>query len=580
MPGDRERVASSLSPMDVTLQQHADDFCDWLIKKSPTFGHLIGDYRYIDQIEDLTRQVEDDSIAELERLTEAVEALDPDALSATDTITRRVLLHEIDAAATPLFTRMAEINVDPTMGVQAKLLQAVGSLRLAEAAHAEAMLVKWTKVHGLFQQAVQRLKQGVARERTPVHGPTEAVVAQIDTYLASPIDQDPFVTMTAPPGFSEPQTADWRSQLASTVEKHVRPGFQAYRDALVNDVLAHTRPDERPGLCWLDDGPDAYERHIRWHTTVELPALAIHETGLEVIRQLAEEYVVLGSAALGTSDLSKIFDRMRSDSTLYFSTSEEVVEVARAAMDRATRLAPEWFGRLPSAPCVVEEVPPSVAKETPAGYYFPPATDGSRPATYFVNSSGPRTRPRYGAEALAFHEAMPGHHLQVALAQEREQNHPFRQHAYITAFDEGWGLYAERLANEMGLYSDDVARLGMLAADSLRAGRLVVDTGLHALGWSRQQAVEYLVENTPVPVAEIVVEVDRYIGSPGQALGYMVGRREIEARRREAESQLGDQFDIGAFHDTVIGSGPLPLPVLKDVVDAWIDSHGQTDEWT
>jgi uncharacterized protein (DUF885 family) len=243
---------------------------------------------------------------------------------------------------------------------------------------------------------------------------------------------------------------------------------------------------------------------------------------------------------------------------------------AEQALARAKETIPDWFGRLPNADCVVVDIPDVAAKDATIAYYLQPAADGSRPGSYYINVSEPTTRTMFESEVLAFHESIPGHHLQIAIAQELEGIPDFRRHAWITAYGEGWGLYVERLADEMGLYSGDLARLGILSFDSWRACRLVVDTGLHALGWSRQEAIDYLMENSPQAVNNIVNEVDRYIAWPGQALAYMIGRREIVRLREEAESTMGARFDIKGFHDTVLGSGPVPLPVLQDLVAEWI----------
>lgn len=215
------------------------------------------------------------------------------------------------------------------------------------------------------------------------------------------------------------------------------------------------------------------------------------------------------------------------------------------------------------------EVPAPGAADAPIAYYLPPATDGSRPGSYFINTTEPTTRTRYEAEALAFHESIPGHHLQIAIAQELEDIPEFRKHALVTVYVEGWGLYTERLADEMGLYSGPLQRMGMLSFDSWRASRLVVDTGIHALGWSKQEAIDYMVANSPQALNNIETEVERYIGMPGQALAYMIGRREIMRLRSEAKRALGDRFDIKGFHDTVLGSGPVPLGILARLVTDW-----------
>jgi uncharacterized protein (DUF885 family) len=225
----------------------------------------------------------------------------------------------------------------------------------------------------------------------------------------------------------------------------------------------------------------------------------------------------------------------------------------------------DWFGILPRADCDVE-----ATNNGALAYYFPPPQDGSRGAVFFMNTGVPSDWGRYQIEATAYHEGIPGHHLQIAIASELEGIPEFRKRAFLAAYGEGWGLYTERLADEMGLYSTPMDRVGMLCADSMRACRLVVDTGMHALGWSRQQAIDYMVANSPMREGQVRAEIDRYVTSPGQALAYMIGRLEIQRIRAEAEAALGDRFDIRAFHDTVVGSGCMPLPTLERHVRDWV----------
>jgi uncharacterized protein (DUF885 family) len=230
----------------------------------------------------------------------------------------------------------------------------------------------------------------------------------------------------------------------------------------------------------------------------------------------------------------------------------------------------DWFGRLPEADCDIQPVPAFLSASAPPAYYFPPAQDGSRGGTYFLNTRNASSMFRFEGQATAFHEAIPGHHLQLAIASELTDVPAFQQHALQTAYIEGWGLYAERLANEMGLYRSDRDLLGMLAMDAFRAARLVVDTGLHAKGWSRAQAIDYMRAHTPLPYGTIDVEVDRYIAIPGQALSYKLGQLEIQRLRDEARNALRDRFAIDGFHDTVLGSGAVTLGVLGDLVDDWV----------
>jgi uncharacterized protein (DUF885 family) len=322
-------------------------------------------------------------------------------------------------------------------------------------------------------------------------------------------------------------------------------------------VLPHARTDEECGLRHLDGGEEAYAAALRRYTTTDKSAQEIHDIGLAQVEKLADEYRALGPEVVGSDDLEQIFESMRTDPALHFETGDQLVEASRVAMDRAWKAMPDWFAVLPQAPCAVQATT-SGAK----AFYFPPAADGSRGGTFFVNVSDPSSWGTFELESMAFHEGIPGHHLQLAIAGELRDVPDLRKHIVNSAYAEGWGLYTERLSDEMGLYSGPVDRMGMYSADSMRACRLVVDTGLHALGWSREQAVRFMVENSPLAEGVVRPEVDRYIVSPGQATSYMIGRLEIQRMRAEAEQRQGDRFDVKAFHDAVLGSGGMPLDVL------------------
>jgi uncharacterized protein (DUF885 family) len=337
------------------------------------------------------------------------------------------------------------------------------------------------------------------------------------------------------------------------------------RDAIRDEVAPNARPNDRAGVMWLPDGEVIYSRAIHRYTTLPMQAGEIHEVGLQQIARLEDEYRVLGSSVLGTNDVAAIYQTLREDPDLHHTSGEDVVTASETAMQTAKAEMGSWFGRLPYTDCVVRET-----KSGPIAFYFPPALDGTRPGVFFMNTVDPTSWGRFEIECTSFHEGIPGHHLQIAIAQELGDQIPsFRQHGYIAAFSEGWGLYTERLADEMGLYSSPLDRMGMLAADSMRACRLVVDTGMHALGWSREDAIGYLTENSPMSLHSITEEVDRYLVMPGQALSYMIGRLEIERLRADAAAALGDRFDIKGFHDTVIGSASVPLESLDRLVGEW-----------
>jgi uncharacterized protein (DUF885 family) len=323
----------------------------------------------------------------------------------------------------------------------------------------------------------------------------------------------------------------------------------------------------------LAGGDEAYRRLIRHHTSLDLTPEELHGTGLREIERIDAEFVELGGRGLGTPGLAETLGRLRADSGLYFSTREEVFAKAGSALARAREAIADWFGILPQAPCEVVAMAAHEEKHSTIAYYRQPAEDGSRPGQYYVNTSEPGTRPRYEAEVLAYHEAIPGHHLQIAIAQELDGLPDFRRHLGVTAFWEGWGLYTERLSDEMGLYSADLDRLGVLSFDAWRACRLVVDTGLHAFGWTRQQAIDFTTEHTALAENNILNEVDRYLVWPGQALAYKTGQLEIRRLRAEAESRLGARFDIRAFHDAVLSGGALPLTTLRGIVTDWVEGR-------
>jgi uncharacterized protein (DUF885 family) len=306
------------------------------------------------------------------------------------------------------------------------------------------------------------------------------------------------------------------------------------------------------------------------HTSLDLSPEEIHDRGLREVHRITAEMRELGRRVLDTDDLETIHRLLREDPALHFTTRDEVQAKAEEALRRAEKAAPEWFGFLPQARCRVVRMEPHEEKNSTIAYYFQPAADGSRPGSYYINTYAPATRPRYEAEALAFHEAVPGHHLQIAVAQELEGLPEFRRHSGVTAYIEGWGLYTERLCDEMGLYSGDLDRIGMLSYDSWRACRLVVDTGMHALGWSRQDAIDYMLANTVLAENNIVNEVDRYITWPGQALAYKIGQQEILRLREGARERLGDRFDIKGFHDAVLGEGAVDLRTLDAIVKRWV----------
>ncbi|HZC33740.1 MAG TPA: DUF885 domain-containing protein [Candidatus Bathyarchaeia archaeon] len=544
----------------------AQEYFEYLLTAWPTWGHLMGNYQNAALFDDASRAGEDEEIRRRREFVARAEAIPADGLSAQDTITREMLAFDGRRNADILEARFAEFGVDPIFGPVAALPVYMPKMPIPDSTVAEAMI---PKVHGMarnFRDMADRSLEGIARNRTPAAFAVDDTVAQIDRWLATPIAEDPLLHTAEPTGVTDPDA--WRARLREAIETDVRPAMARYRDVIRDKVRPKSRSDQQVGLVWLGDGEDAYSRMVRYHTTLDLPAQRIHEIGLEQIEKLADEYRALGPDVLGTSDVPEIFRRLRDDPALHHTNGADIVTASKAALAKATGAMGDWFGILPKAGCEVEEV-----QSGAIAFYFPPAKDGSRPGVFFMNTSDPTGWGRYQIEATSYHEGIPGHHLQLAISTELTSVPEFRKRAFIAAYGEGWGLYSERLADEMGIYSTPLDRMGMLEADSMRACRLVVDTGMHALGWSRQKAIDYMTENSPMRVSQIVPEIDRYAVTPGQALAYMIGRLEIQRMRREAESALGDRFDIKAFHDAVLGSGLMPLPVLDRVVRDWVEGQ-------
>jgi uncharacterized protein (DUF885 family) len=546
------------------LDRIGAEYWEHELEREPTTALLLGDHRFDDRFEDGSRAGEDAAIASLRRFAADAAAIEPGELTADDEAARDLLCFEASTTADALETRQAQLAVNHAIGIQTQVPVAFQQIPLLEPAHAAAMVAKFGELGRGIRQLADRLVEGVEAGRTPPRLACDRTVEQLDALLVSEVAGDPLLEIPPPPAMSEDEVASWRSQLADVITREVRPAWAEYRRVIAEEVAPAARPDDQPGLSWLDDGEATYRRLLHRHTSTDLTAQQIHDIGLGQIAKLADEYRELGAEVLGTDDLDEIFTRLRSDDELLFEDGPTIVAASERAMAKARAAMGDWFGRLPKADCLVRETPVG-----PLAFYYPPAADGSRPGTFFVNTSDPTAWHRYEIEAMAYHEGIPGHHLQIAIAGELDGVAEFRKHLHINAYVEGWGLYTERLADEMGLYAGPLERIGMLSADSMRASRLVLDTGLHAMGWSRQQAIDYFAANSPMSLGLIEAEVDRYVGMPGQACGYMIGRLEILRMRAEAMETMGDRFDIKGFHDTVLGSGSVPLATLDRLVRSW-----------
>jgi len=547
------------------LRKLADDYWEWTLKVNPSEAHMLGDYRYIDRVEDASRAAEDEEIATKRAYAAKARSFDPETLSSADKITRETLIYDCEATADVIEMRQAEFGIDPIFGLQAVYQVMMPQFTVETPDHADGMLDKLRAIAVQIDQVTDRLREGVAAGRVNADFAVESTVQQLDAVLDSPIEESAFLKAQMPDGYTEEDKARWMERAKAIVESEINPAMDRYRAYIRDTVGPIARSNEEAGLKYLPDGDLIYSRLLHRFTTLHMPAEEIHEIGLQQIDRLASEYLEVAGPLLDMTSLDDIMTALREDPELHHTSGEDVVRHAEEAFAAAKAEMPNWFGRLPKSDCFVQET-----HHGPVAFYYPPAEDGSRQGTFFMNTADPTSWSTYEVQSTAFHEGIPGHHLQIAIAQELGDSIPaFQRNGFISAYGEGWGLYTERLADEMGLYSTPLDRVGMLSADSMRACRLVVDTGMHALGWSRQKAIDYVAANSPLSMHSIVQEIDRYLSFPGQAVSYMIGRIEIQRMRHEAEISMGDGFDIKGFHDVVLDSGLVTLPTLDRMVKEW-----------
>lgn len=488
---------------------------------------------------------------ELARLAAQLAAVDLDVLDREDRISHAILSRLLRDEQQTLRSGVAEVAV--TASIAGPLAQVVSTVPAGTGSD-EEYLARLQKLGGFFDRHAERYRQAAADGRFPTELGVRQAIAQVDAYLATPVGRDPLLRQDP--------------RVAEVIASGVRPALVRFRTALAEHLLPVGRPDERVGLCHVPEGADAYLGLVRAYTTTGLGPEEIHKIGLDLVAELRAEFAERGARTLGTSDVDEVLARLREDPGLRFGAAHEIVDTVTGALRRAEDAVPDWFRGYDIAPCVVREMDPAEAENSVLGYYVAPAADGSRPGAHVVNTYRPELRPRFEYEVLAFHESVPGHHLQIAVAQSRDDLPRFRRFAFFDAHGEGWGLYTERLSDEMGLYTSDLSRLGMVSFDAWRACRLVVDTGMHHLGWSRERAIAYMRGNTALSQTNIANEVDRYIAMPGQALAYMIGRLRIRQLRDRARAALGPAFDIRAFHHDVLAHGPLPLDTLEELIVA------------
>jgi uncharacterized protein (DUF885 family) len=552
---------------DPALEAVIADHWEYSMRWAPTWATTLGDHRYDDQLAPRDAASIARMRSERDALLARLEAIAALRLGDSDRVTYELLRGRLEADKAQDVCKFHEWLVDSSGGsVLGELSYLVESHTVKTQDDAKHLVARMRQGAKAVDDTIANLGLGLAGGRVSSAEKVRRVVEQLDAELAKPVESWSMTT----PAWSADYPVQQR-ELAEVVRAQIEPAIVRLRDFLRDQVLPKARTDKE-GLAGLPDGDACYRATILNHVGLPKTPEQLHQLGLDEIARTDQQLAELGKKVLGTPDLAATIAKLRDDKALYFGSRDEILAAAQTALDRAKAAVPRFFSLLPETDCVMREIPDYEAPYSTIAYYRQPHYDGTKPGEYFVNTFKPETRPRYELEALTWHESIPGHHLQIAIAQELGALPAFRKLDGSTAFVEGWALYTEQLADEMGLYSSDLDRLGKLSYDAWRASRLVGDTGIHALGWTRAQAEAYMREHTALTPINISNEVDRYIGWPGQALAYKVGQLEIQRLRRDAEARLGTRFDLPAFHAIVLGAGAVTLPVLADRVTAWIET--------
>lgn len=551
-----------------------DEAWEYRLNEYPTFASYLGDRRGNDRWTDQSLAAIEARHAQTRAFLERLYAIDRDALDDADRINYELFRRELTQDVDRHRFRGFLMPFSHRGGVQT-LDDRTRSIPQATVHDYEDWLERMRGIDTVIEQTIELAERGRQQDLIAPKVLMERIPDQIETQLVETGTDSPFYEFFAqmPDTIDEADRRRLQQAAVEVIEDTVVPAYRRLARYFERSYLPASRGSI--GLSSLPDGAAWYERLAKDYTTTQMTPDEIHRLGLEEVRRIRDEMQLVIDEVGFDGDFRAFLEFLRTDPQFYYEDPDELYEAYLATCKRIDPELVKLFGKLPRMPYGVKPIPAATAPDTTTAYYSRPAADGSRAGIYWVNLYRPEVRPKYEIEVLSVHEAMPGHHLQLALQQELGELPNFRRYSGFTAFVEGWGLYSESLGYELGLYEDPYSRFGALTYEMWRAVRLVVDTGIHYKGWTRQQAIDFFSDNAAKTGHDIVNEIDRYIGNPGQALAYKIGQLKILALRRNAEAALGDDFDIRAFHDELLGAGALPLDLLERRMDAWLATQLQ-----
>jgi uncharacterized protein (DUF885 family) len=539
-------------------------------RENPLFATSTGDHRFNDRLPSVATADLDRRAAAARGLLERLRAIDKKALGAQDQVSHAMLERDLSDDLARHQFRAYRIPITADSGFHTGLSRLPQDVPLATTKDYENYIARLRAIPAYFDQHVEHMREGLKTGFTCARVALEGYDATMRPHAVSDAEKSvfwkPFVSF--PPGVPASEHARLRAAGREAITQSVAPAYERLLEFFTREYQPGARTSL--GASELPDGKAYYAWLVKHFTTLDTTPEKVHALGLTEVERIRREMdgVVQKVGFKGT--FPAFLEFLRKDPRFYAKTPDELMKQASWIAKRMDGKLPSLFGRLPRQPYGVEPVPDDIAPKYTGGRYVGAPLDGLRAGTYWVNTYALETRPLYQLESLTLHEAVPGHHLQTSLAKELTGIPEFRRYGYVNAFGEGWGLYSERLGIEAGFYQDPYSDFGRLSYEMWRACRLVVDTGIHAMGWTRQQAIDYMSERTALSRHEITTEVDRYISWPGQALAYKMGELKIRELRARAEKELGTRFDVRAFHDAVLANGSVPLDVLERQIDAWI----------
>ena len=549
-----------------------DEEWQYELQSSPEMATSLGDNRYNDRLKDRSPGSYQSDLEARRKFLDRFEALNPAGMSAQDALSRELMIRNLRQDIEEARFKPWEMPVNQMEGPHLGWLEMLGLTPFKTVKDYDNYLSRLHQIPGALDQVTGNMRQGMKGGLMQPRYLLEKVAAQTQEISDTSAEASPFAKPLSnfPAGISDADQKRLRSSVLAAIEGEVLPAYKRFAAFVRDDYAPHGRTE--PGVWALPDGAERYRFQIRRMTTTGLTPEEIHQIGLKQLAGTEAEMLALAHK-LGFNDLASLNEHIKNDRKFYATSGQQVLDLYTRYTRQMEAQLPKLFGRLPQNKLEVIPMDPFRAKNAVPADYNAGAQDGSRPGHINVNEWDPEHRLTLNIEAIAYHEGVPGHHLQISIAQELRDLPPFRKNGEYTAFVEGWALYSERLGKEIGFYEDPYSDYGRLENEMWRAIRLVIDTGVHEKHWSREQMVEYFHRYTAMDEPNVQSEVDRYIAWPGQALAYKLGQLEILRLREEARQKLGAKFDLRAFHDEVVGSGPLPLGVLHSQVESWISAQ-------